>query len=213
MHPSPYQLLLLVPFLLLFPQQTAGTTTITITAAPSIPSKEPSFSKRYLFTAAVLSTSNRYRKQHNASSLAWNATLASFAGTYLAGAQRDDCRFAHSGGPYGENIALGYGNASAAVEAWGDERRVYDFGKGEFGEDTGHFTQLVWKDTRAVGCERVLCGPRGWFVACEYWPRGNVQGEYKEEVQREVSGGNRLLLGCRWMVVVVVLVLVLMGIW
>ncbi|KAJ3476472.1 hypothetical protein NLG97_g9119 [Lecanicillium saksenae] len=183
-------LLLILP-LFFISAASAAVTTITVTAAPSIPSKEPSYSKRYLFTSAVLNSTNTYRRQHNASSLAWNATLASFAKTYLAGKQKDDCAFEHSGGPYGENIAIGYGNATAAVEAWGDERSEYDFGKAEFTHETGHFTQLVWKDTTTVGCERVLCGVKGWFVACEYWPRGNVVGKFGDEVQKQVSTGAR----------------------
>lgn len=170
----------------------AAATTITVTAAPSIPSKEPSYSKRYVFTSAVLNSTNTYRQQHNASSLAWNATLASFAASYLDKAQKDDCKFEHSGGPYGENIAIGYGNATAALEAWGDERKEYNFREPGFDHATGHFTQLVWKDTTTVGCERVLCdGVKGWFVACEYWPRGNVQGKFGDEVQNELGSGEK----------------------
>ncbi|TQV91944.1 SCP-like extracellular protein [Cordyceps javanica] len=185
---------LLLLFLLLQPLHhcvSASAVTVTVTAAPSIPSREPSYSKRHVFTSAVLGTTNAYRREHNASELAWNATLASFAASYLDGrAQQAGCAFEHSGGPYGENIAIGYGNATAAVEAWGDERRVYDFADPGFDHATGHFTQLVWKATTTVGCERVLCaGDRGWFVACEYWPRGNIQGRYGDEVQRQMSSG------------------------
>jgi hypothetical protein len=47
------------------------------------------------------------------------------------------------GGPSGENLAAGYANATAAVNAWGHERVDYDFKKGEFSHETGHFTQMV----------------------------------------------------------------------
>lgn len=65
---------------------------------------------------------------------------------------------------------------------------MYDFGKPTgFTEATGHFTQLVWKSTRQVGCARVDCGynpnddnnstrAKGWYVVCEYTPAGNVVG-------------------------------------
>lgn len=105
------------------------------------------------------------------------------------------CDFQHSGGPYGENLALGCSNATSCVEAWGNERREYDFGKGDFGESTGHFTQLVWKDTTSVGCGARMCGgdgrsgsARGWYLVCEYWPRGNVIGKFTEEVQAQEGG-------------------------
>lgn len=87
---------------------------------------------------------------------------------------------------------MGYGNAPRAVEAWGDERVDYDFDKGDFTEQTGHFTQLVWKDTTDVGCGRALCGHKGWFLACEYWPRGNILGDFIKEVDKYTgkSGGS-----------------------
>lgn len=160
---------------------------VTVTVAPAIPSDEPSYSSFPTFTSAILNSTNTYRTEHNASSVRWNNTLADFASSYLK--SNTVCKFAHSGGPYGENIAMGYQNATAAVEAWGDERKDYNFGKGDFTEGTGHFTQLVWKDTTDVGCGTTLCGDRGWFLACEYWPRGNVIGDFKDEVQTRLGLG------------------------
>ncbi|KAK7936096.1 hypothetical protein PG985_001591 [Apiospora marii] len=113
--------------------------------------------------------------------------------------RRGKCDFQHSGGPYGENLALGCANASSCVAAWGDERRDYDFSKGDFGESTGHFTQLVWKDTTSVGCGARMCGgdgrdgsgnARGWYLVCEYWPRGNVIGRFTAEVQAQEGAGS-----------------------
>ena len=75
---------------------------------------------------------------------------------------------------------------TAAVEAWGDEGRRYDYRKETYSESTGHFSQLVWKGTTDVGCGRVECGGRGgvrgWFVVCEYWPKGNIEGMFGDEV-------------------------------
>ena len=70
------------------------------------------------------------------------------------------------GGPNGENLAEGYANATASIEAWGNEREKYNFQDGGFSEDTGHFTQLVWKATTTVGCGRSFCNGKnsvsGW---------------------------------------------------
>jgi uncharacterized protein YkwD len=160
--------------------------TVTITVAPAIPSDEPQWKTTASFASAILNSTNSFRGQHNASAVSWNSTLASFAAAYLV---RGDCRFQHSGGPYGENLAEGYPNATASVEAWGNERDKYDFGDAQFSEETGHFTQLVWKSTTAVGCGRRLCGRAGWYLVCEYWPRGNVLGQFADEVGGRVSGG------------------------
>lgn len=157
---------------------------VTITAPPAIPSDEPQWKTTEKFTSAILNSTNFYRGEHNATAVSWNETLASFAADYLA---QSGCRFEHSGGPYGENLAEGYPNATASVEAWGDERDRFDFGDPRFAHETGHFTQLVWKSTTAVGCGRRLCGEAGWYLVCEYWPRGNVIGQFGDEVGREIS--------------------------
>lgn len=79
------------------------------------------------FQRAILDATNLYRRQHNASEMSWNTSLVEAAQEWS-----DDCKFEHSGGPSGENLAAGYPNATAVVEAWGDEREEYDFSEGEF---------------------------------------------------------------------------------
>ena len=140
------------------------------------------------FTSAILNSTNHYRTQHSAANLTWNATLSRFAADFANSS--DACDFEHSGGPYGENLAMGYLNVTAAVEAWGEEREEFDFGDGGFSEETGHFTQLVWRNTTGVGCGRRLCGERGWMLVCEYWPPGNVEEQYDEQVEEHEGGGS-----------------------
>ncbi|KAL2682731.1 hypothetical protein Neosp_007186 [[Neocosmospora] mangrovei] len=175
--------LLLLPLVSLLGVTLAADEVVTITAPAAIPSNEPEWKNDKTFTSALLNSTNFYRDEHNVSSLSWNRTLEEFATDYLD--DNDDCKFEHSGGPYGENLAIGYLNVTASVEAWGDERDDYDFKKGEFSKATGHFTQLVWKDTTDVGCGRKLCGDRGWYLVCEYWPRGNVIGQFTDQVYRQ----------------------------
>lgn len=93
------------------------------------------------------------------------------------------------GGPYGENIAEGYASTTDTCQAWGDERLEYSWSDPGFSEATGHFTQLVWKDTQQVGCGRTFCGSdHGWYVVCEYLPAGNVIGSFASEVGTLVKG-------------------------
>ena len=40
---------------------------------------------------------------------------------------------------------------------------------------------MVWKGTNEVGCATVDCSGRT-FLACEYYPRGNIIGHFTENV-------------------------------
>ncbi|KAL0943577.1 extracellular scp domain protein [Colletotrichum truncatum] len=174
----------------IFFQFTAAQSAVsTITQNLPQPTPEPEWDSDDTFTSAVLNSTNHYREQHNASDVSWNETLADFAEEYLDG--MEDCDWEHSDGPYGENLAKGYPNVTRSVEAWGDERDDYDFDDAEFSEETGHFTQLVWKNTTDVGCARKLCNDNAWYLVCEYWPRGNVLGQFEYSVDEKVSFGAR----------------------
>lgn len=186
------------------PSSPTSTSTPTSPTTPDIPpSLAPSFTDPPLFTSSVLNSTNTYRAQHNATALLYNTTLASFAQSYLdtGVGPGDTCTFEHSGGPYGENLAIGYPTVEAGIEAWGDEREEYDFGRGRFSKGTGHFTQLVWKATSDVGCGGRWCGEgKGWYLVCEYWPAGNVVdgdgGRFVEgEVEGRVEGGGGRVKG------------------
>lgn len=56
---------------------------------------------------------------------------------------------------YGENIYCCTDckkfNGSMAPQAWYNEIEHYDFEKSVFSIETGHFTQLVWKDSANLG--------------------------------------------------------------
>jgi uncharacterized protein YkwD len=180
-------LLFVLAVALLAPVPASAQGTVVVTVAPTIPTSAPQFVDPTLFTSAILNSTNVYRTSHNATPVAWNATLQSYAQSYL----NSTCDFAHSGGPYGENLALGCSDAASCVDMWGDESAAYDYGDPNFSEQTGHFTQLVWKNTTDVGCGARLCGDSGWYLACEYWPRGNVIGQFGDEVGKDENGGGK----------------------
>ncbi|UNI18516.1 hypothetical protein JDV02_004780 [Purpureocillium takamizusanense] len=137
-----------------------------------------------VFQDSILNTTNGYREEHGAHDVHWNATLASFAKSYL---DRSSCKFAHSHGPYGENLAAGYVAPASAIRAFGEERKSYNFSNPNWQPRGGHFTQLVWKKTNAIGCAAKHCGKRmRWYLVCEYSPRGNVIGAFKSNVGRKI---------------------------
>lgn len=153
-------------------------------------SDDPRWSNCANFRSAVLARHNQYRKAHSVPAVTWNETLSDYAVSYLdsKGRNKNTCpSFSHSGGPFGENLALGYETPTLSVTGWGEEREAYDFEKPGFASGTGHFTQLVWKDTKSIGCARKYCTDKnvpfeGWYLVCEYYPAGNIVGQFDGEV-------------------------------
>lgn len=141
----------------------------------------------------ALEAHNRERHRVGAGELAWDPRLARLASDWA----RHLCRGGKSppslqhrpstpGGP-GENLWAGFTTEASrfpigdAVKSWAGERRYYDERSGRCrGGVCGHYTQLVWRDTRQVGCGVATC-PAGAFTAtvwaCNYAPAGNVVGE------------------------------------
>jgi uncharacterized protein YkwD len=121
----------------------------------------------------ALAIQNHFRAAHHAPALAWDAKLANYAERHAR-----KCRFQHSHSPYGENLAAGYPTITAAVTAWYNEQSRYSYWRPGFSSSTGHFTQLVWKSSKRVGCGYAVCngknGTPGKFWVCEYSPAGNV---------------------------------------
>jgi len=71
---------------------------------------------------------------------------------------------------------------SEVVDSWAGEVRWYDFATGACsapsGEGCGHFTQVVWKESRSVGCGRAFGADSAQVWVCSYDPPGNWEGEY-----------------------------------
>lgn len=131
---------------------------------------------------AILSLHNSYRAQHCVPPLAWSAELAATAQAWAS-----NCRLAHGPRPknkVGENIAWGYQRAAGnAIDAWYNEVRDYNYRSPGFASSTGHFTQLVWKNTTQIGCGVATClwgSLRVWV--CRYAPQGNWAGQFPANV-------------------------------
>ncbi|KAM3291381.1 pathogeneis-related protein 1B [Capsicum chacoense] len=127
-----------------------------------------------------LNIHNSARSEVGVSAITWNTTLETYAQNY-ANQRIGDCNLVHSNGPYGENIAKGSGSftGAAAVNLWVNEKQYYDYASNTCatGQQCGHYTQVVWRNSIRVGCARVQCTNGWWFVICSYDPRGNYIGQ------------------------------------
>lgn len=131
----------------------------------------------------IISEHNLKRSLHvDTGNLTWNNTLAEYAEAYVAAYDCASGELHHSGGDYGENIAIGH-SVLGAVDGWYNEIKDYDYSHPNFTEAAGHFTQVVWKDSKQVGCAIRYCNSYwGNLIVCEYDPSGNYLGEFEDNV-------------------------------
>lgn len=82
----------------------------------------------------------------------------------------------HSRGKYGENIAWGTGKflPETAAKKWLAEKSKYK--PGVSFNDVGHYTQMVWKKSTAVGFGIAEVNG-GTVIVANYDPAGNIAGE------------------------------------
>jgi hypothetical protein len=134
---------------------------------------------------AILAAHNTRRAEHCAPPLVWSDELARRAQAWADSLRERGCAFEHSEGhDVGENLAAGTSgtlDGEAVTEMWFAEREHFDFRRGGFSMETGHFTQVVWVGTERLGCGSTSCDGMDLWV-CNYDPPGNMQGDYRENV-------------------------------
>lgn len=112
-----------------------------------------------------------------------------------AQAHTEKCIWEHSKSrSYGENLYIGssrYETYENAVTLWYKEKANYN--NGVCTGVCGHYTQLVWANSKFLGCGKTYCPSvegiswgGGTVIACQYSPPGNwvgqqpyTHGEYK----------------------------------
>jgi uncharacterized protein YkwD len=135
----------------------------------------------------MLTRHNGYRAQHQVGNLVRNSAVEAIAQAYSEKLAASGS-FQHSGNTFngnslGENLFMTYGttvDGNSPVDMWYDEVKLYDFNNQGFSMDTGHFTQLVWKGSKNLGCG-IACG-KGCYVTCNYYPAGNYLGMFESNV-------------------------------
>ncbi|XP_077159843.1 Golgi-associated plant pathogenesis-related protein 1 isoform X3 [Paroedura picta] len=141
------------------------------------------------FAEEVLKVHNDYRRKHGIPPLKLCKKLNREAQQYseaLASTRILKHSSESSNGKYGENLAwASYDQSGKEVaDRWYSEIKNYNFQNPGFSSNTGHFTAMVWKNTKKMGVGKATASDGSTFVVARYEPAGNIvnPGHYEQNV-------------------------------
>ncbi|MEZ4601669.1 MAG: CAP domain-containing protein [Syntrophotaleaceae bacterium] len=135
----------------------------------------------------LLEEHNRVRAEVGTNPVSWSPSVAAHAQEWADHLAAGACRMKHRpatgqwAGPYGENLFIGTAGYYGVVDAargWESEKRDYEgdpIDRSNF-QEVGHYTQMVWSETREIGCGKAQCEGKV-IIVCNYNPPGNVLGQ------------------------------------
>eukprot|EP00271_Cylindrocystis_brebissonii_P020594 TRINITY_DN688_c0_g2_i10.p1 TRINITY_DN688_c0_g2~~TRINITY_DN688_c0_g2_i10.p1 ORF type:complete len:313 (+),score=8.09 TRINITY_DN688_c0_g2_i10:418-1356(+) len=135
---------------------------------------------------ACLTAHNDARAEVGVEPLVWDANVASTAQSW-ANTLGADCSFTHGGDVgLGQNLYKRTGGSlswAEAAQGWINEKALYAYDVFPDGcsggwENCGNYTQVIWNDTKTVGCGSSQCADGSIIVVCDYNPPGNFEGQY-----------------------------------
>ncbi len=138
------------------------------------------------FSAPILAAHNAERAAVSVPPLVWSDSLAADAAIWAKQLAATG-KFGHSPPDVrkgeGESLWVGTAGGYSTAEmmsGWVAEKSSYRYGvftNGTTdGQVTGHYTQMIWKNSTAVGCAKASGGAYDVLV-CRYSPAGNLTGE------------------------------------
>ena len=152
----------------------------------------------------MLEGHNILRADVGVQELHWSDALARQAATWAEELKKSGCGMKHShAARVGENLywasPLKTGNRSkgkstwrwsltqqpikeeTVITAWATEQPWYSAATNTCdappGKTCGHYTQMIWTDTREIGCAKAVCNDNSQVWVCNYAPAGNVIGQ------------------------------------
>jgi len=141
------------------------------------------------FEEDALKKHNEYRQKHGCPPLKLDKKLCKYAQEWADKLAKEN-RFDHrSNSQYGENLYCSWSSnpkkgvsGDKAVESWYDEIKQHQFGTEPRSMGTGHFTQVVWKNSKHLGIAKARSSSGKIIVVANYEPAGNFIGQYVQNV-------------------------------
>lgn len=126
---------------------------------------------------------NFYRSKLGIPDVEWSDEIAEYAQKWADHLARN-CDFEHNPSTdYGENIYMTTGTADEyrVVDKWAAEEKYFNHKKRTYqrgvGRKYGHYSQVIWKETKHIGAGVARCKHGDEIWVCNYDPAGNFIGE------------------------------------
>lgn len=141
------------------------------------------------FEQDFLNAHNIYRSRHGVPALKLDKKLCKFSAEWAKNLADRNVLEHRKNSPYGENIYCMYSsdpnftiNGYAPVDTWYEEITLHPFGKEPSNLKSGHFTQVVWKNSEYLGVGVAKNRHNKVYVVANYSPAGNFVGDYVQNV-------------------------------
>lgn len=150
------------------------------------------------FEIELLEGHNKCRAKHGVKPLQLDKKLSEYSQKWAEKLARLDI-LEHSGShQYGENLYCAWNSDPAwtlkgeeAVYSWYSEVEQHKYGRKARNPETGHFTQVIWKNSLDLGIGLAKSKSGKMIVVCNYSPAGNFIGQYKENVPKAIHTNNK----------------------
>lgn len=127
----------------------------------------------------LLERHNYYRAQLGIEPLEWSDELAEYAQEW-ADRLAKNCKMEHrTEDDYGENIywTSTMTDEYRVVDFWAEEEKYFNHRNRLYKPGNGHYTQMIWRETKRMGAAIATCADGGQIWVCNYDPPGNWVGE------------------------------------
>lgn len=142
------------------------------------------------FGKEALEAHNRYRSLHDVPQLKWSRTLERDAERWAKQLAKEG-KLRHEDIDDGENVYSVTGKSDVTggevVDRWYAEVDNYDFRSPGFRSGTGHFTQIVWQESKELGIAKAKSSDGKIIVVARYRPPGNVINHFQDNVKPKLG--------------------------
>ncbi|XP_014261579.1 uncharacterized protein LOC106673807 isoform X2 [Cimex lectularius] len=140
------------------------------------------------FNDEMLKLHNEYRARHGSPPLKLNEQMCEKAQDWAETLAKTSKLDSKNDSEYGENLfwtsASRQCAAKDACASWYNEVKHFKYGVEPKALNAGHFTQMVWRETKELGVGRAKGRGGSLFIVAFYKKRGNIVGHFGANVLR-----------------------------